>query len=516
MAADKFSSLIEAMGYEPPAKGVKEIWHLTAVGFGIRIAAPTKSGVVRRTYLARFDELQPDGSYKNTKPPLGLVEDIGSGDEVLTYEAAERKARELVEAAKRRKAGGTVRLTVAAAWELLREELRSPASLDAPTYADKIEGIYERFLSHLGPRYLDQLTEGFWRQFATQLRGGTLRVGTDEDGKPILRQAKSASYATAVFNAGARLYHIAHAHQGIEGKQKGWDPTRDGVTRIEAANERDGHVHFEHLAAAWHATEQLISPWWRDLWRVYLLTGLRDRLVMDMRWDQLDLDKGVYYIEQLQQGTKRRRSKLSEKERAIPIEMPLSAYVTELLRKRKRFAPTGNPWVWYSPEVIATPKKPEKERPPGSKAKREPAQRLTDPRASWKRLTPVIGYWVYKHDLRRTYASIGATVDCTSVLALSLLLLHSSKTISKALAVPAITVKYIKAQQHSMRQTTERISNAVLELVGERETTTLTASLKEYLELPKHIEAELELELKMAGVEPVYVGSEDSADYELT
>jgi integrase len=509
-----FKSLIEAMGFEPPAKGVKEIWHHTAVGFGIRIAAPTKTGKVRRTYLARLDVLQPDGSYKNEKPPLGLVTDIGSGDEVLDYKVAEKKASELVEKAKRRKAGGTVRLTVATAWELLHEELRSPASLDAPTYADKIEGIYDRFLSHLAPRYLDQLTEGFWRQFATQLRGGTLRVGTEPNGTPILRQAKSASYALAVFNAAARLYHIAHAHQGIEGKEKTWDPTRDGASRIEVANERDGHVHFEHLAVAWHATEQLISPWWRDLWRVYLLTGLRDRLVMDMRWDRLDLENGTYFIEPLQQGTKRRRSKLSLKERDIPIEMPLSTYVTELLRKRKRFAPDGNPWVWYSPEVIATPKKSEAERPPGSKEKRKPAQRLTDPRASWKKLTPIMGYWVYKHDLRRTYASIGATVDSTSVLALSLLLLHSSKTISKALAVPAITVKYIKAQQHSMRQTTERISNAVLELVGERETTNLTASLKEFLALPGHIEAALEFEEKTTGNELVYEGGDDSGDYE--
>lgn len=512
--ADKFASLIEAMGYEPPAKGVKEIWHQTAVGFGIRIAAPTKSGTVRRTYLARFDVLQPDGSYKNEKPPLGLVADIGTGDEVLSYEAAERRARELVEAAKRRKAGGTVRLTVAAAWELLHEELRSPASLDSPTYADKIDGIYERFLSHLAPRYLDQLTEGFWRQFATQLRAGSLRVGTEADGSPILRQAKSASYALAVLNAGSRLYHLAHAHQGIEGKDKDWDPTREGAKRVEAANERDGHVHFEHLAAAWHATEQLISPWWRDLWRVYLLTGLRDRLVMDMRWERLDLDKGIYFIEQLQQGTKRRRSKLSEKERATFIEMPLSTHVTELLRKRKRFAPADNPWVWYSPEVIATAPRPEKERPPGTKAKRPPASRLTDPRASWKRLTPVIGYWVYKHDLRRTFASIGATVDSTSVLALSLLLMHSGKTISKALAVPAITVKYIKAQQHSMRLTTERISNAVLELVGERETTSLTQALKEYLDVPNFITAELDREEKVSGGEPVYEGGDDSADYE--
>jgi len=523
---EKFASLVEIMGIEPPERGVKERWHVSVVGFGVRVAAPRKSdGMVRRTWIARCDELQPDGSYKDAKPTLGLVKDICNGDTVLSYDQAEKKARELVEQSKRRKAGGSVRLTVAAAWDLLREELASPASLDAPTYKQKIESIYTNFLAHLGAKFLDQMHEGTWRKFGTQLRAGTLRVGDDTAGKPIYRHAKSASYTTAILNVASRLYATAHVHQGIEDKAKDWDPTRDFVnTAIEAPNERDGHVHFEHLAQAWLATDQLIPPWWRDLWRVYLLTGLRDRLVMDMQWNRLDLDKGIYYIMPLQQGTKRRRRNLSQKERLVPLEMPLSTYVVDLLKRRKALAPKDNPWVWYSPEQIAAPAKaltPKQQEQRAKKAPRPPAERLTDPRASWKRLTPVIGYWVYKHDLRRTYASLGATLDSGNVLALSLLLLHSSKTISKALQVPAITVKYIKAQQFMMRQTTERITQGVLELVGERPRTALTDSLKEYLELPEHVARELRREDNQgAGELPaendgLYEGGENSDDYEL-
>jgi integrase len=227
-----------------------------------------------------------------------------------------------------------------------------------------------------------------------------------------------------------------------------------------------------------------MAPWWRDLWRVYLLSGLRDKLVMNMKFSQIDFERGLYLIEPLAPGAKRRRKKLSQDERRKPIEMPLSSYVLGILKKRLQFAPKGDAgdWVWYSTETV--------------RRKSTDMPRLTDPRASWQRITPVIGYWVYKHDLRRTFASVAATADPSAVLALSLLLLHSSKTVSKALGVPQITVDYIKGQQRSMRALTEKVSRAVLEMVGELPPTELTAGLREYLELPPPVEQLLQLEEK--------------------
>lgn len=111
-------------------------------------------------------------------------------------------------------------------------------------------------------------------------------------------------------------------------------------------------------------------------------------------------------------------------------------------------------------------------------------------------MTPVIGYWCYKHDLRRTFASLAATIDPASVLALSLLLLHSSKTVSKALGVPQITVEYIKGQQRAMRALTEKVSRAVLELAGELPPSELTAGIREYVDLPAQIDQLLNLEEK--------------------
>lgn len=520
---EQFSSLIEVMGIEPPEKGVKERWHVSVVGFGVRIAAPTKAGKVRRSYIARCEVLKPDGTYKDDKPTLGLVVDIGTGDLVLSYKDAENKARDQVEAAKRRKAGGTVRLTMGDTWALLDKELAT-GQHDSPTYVLKIRSIYDRFLSHLAKRYLDELYEGFWSTYLAELRAGTLRVGTDDAGKPVLRHAKSASYALAIFNVIGRLYGVGHDHRGIEGQADTWDPTRKAVKKIEEPDEREGIVKFEDLAKAWHAVDQLVSPWWRDLWRTYLLSGLRDMLVMEMRWERLDLDKGIYLISPLQQGAKRRRGKLTAKDRDTFIEMPLSSYVCTMLKRRKQFAPQGNPWVWYSPEAIEappkklTPKQQEAEaaRIAAGKEKRKPAERLTDPRASWKRLIPVLNYWVYKHDLRRTYASLGATIDKTSTLALSLLLLHSNKTVADALKTPVITVKYIKAQQYAMKMTTERITQGVLELVGEKPRTELTASLSEYLELPFHISDELEREERMVEVVgPVFEEGESANEYEM-
>jgi integrase len=300
----------------------------------------------------------------------------------------------------------------------------------------------------------------------------------------VLRKAGSVNYALGILNTASRLYKVAHEYRGIEGEDKGWDPTRAATVKMEAPNTRENFLRLEDLRKAWAATDQLMSPWWRDLWRVYLLTGLRDRLVMDMRFDQIDFERGLYLIEPLARGAKRRRKKLSQEERRKPIEMPLSSYVLSILKKRQEFAPKGvaGEWVWYSTET--------------TRRKTKDLPRLTDPRSSWQRITPVIGYWCYKHDLRRTFASLGATVDPAAVLALSLLMMHSSKTVAKALGVPQITVDYIKGQQRAMRALTEKVSRAVLELVGETPATELTAGIREYLPLPEEIDRFLTLEEK--------------------
>jgi integrase len=482
-------TMVDIMGLPPPTtKPADDFPHVSQQGFFVRVGKQRSDGVVRRSYIVRVDVLQPDGSFKNGKVTLGLVEDYGTGDKVLTLRLAEEAARKAVEDSKRLKAGDSVRMTVGDAYAKLRESLDSPTTTDSPDYRDKMTGVYERFLSHLAPRYLDSLKEGFWIDFQARLREGKLQVGTQkgDDGKdvPVLRKAGSVSYTLGILNTAARLYKIGHEYRGIEGEDKGWDPTRAGTEKLEAPNERETFIKFEDLPRAWAATDQLMSPWWRDMWRVYLLTGLRDKLVMDMRFDQIDFERGVYLIEPLARGAKRRRKKLSQDERKRPIEMPLSSYVLGILKKRQQFAPKGEAgeWVWYSTET--------------TRRKTKDLPRLTDPRASWQRITPVIGYWCYKHDLRRTFASLAATVDPASVLALSLLMLHSSKTVSKALGVPQITVEYIKGQQRAMRALTEKVSRAVLELVGELPPTELTANIREYEQLPESVDRLLALEEK--------------------
>lgn len=473
---EPFGSFGDIMGMPPPEnKPAVEVWHKTQAGFGVRIMKARADGKVRRAYISRIPVLQPNGKYKEEKPVLGLVAEIGTGDAMLTYREAEATAMRLFRDAKIRKAGGTVRMTVGQAYEKLQASLTSGFSTDSPDYGEKMTKVYERFLRHLEERNLDELKAGFWIDFLTALRNGTLEV--PGRGK---RRAPSANYAMSVLNTAGRLYRIAHEYQGIEGEQPGWDPTRVAFSKIEAPNKRETFVKLEDLSKAWHATDQLMSPWWRDLWRIYLLTGLRDRLVMDMKWSQIDFDRNVYLIDPLQQGTKRRRKKMSQVERAKPIEMPLSSYVMNILRRRKAHAPKGADNVWYSIETV---RRKEGEKP-----------LLSDPRSAWKRLTPIIGYWVYKHDLRRTFASIGATVAPSAVISLSLLLLHSNKSAATALGVPQITVDYVKGQQRGMRALTEQITQAVLEVVGEAPRTALTAHLDDYAELPESVSSLLSIE----------------------
>lgn len=483
-----FRTYGDVMGIEPPTtKAAIDVWHEVLTGFGVRIGKRRADGKVRRSYISRIEVVGPDGKEKEERPVLGLVQDIGTGDKVISFKDAEAEARKIVAENKLRRAGGTIRMTLNDAYEKLCSSLDSKHSADSPAYGQKMRSNYDRFLAHLGNRYLDELQDGFWIDYLDQLRGGTLCVGVEvaKDGKeqPALRKAGPVTYATGILNTASRLYRLAHDYGGISGQAAGWDPTRKAVGKMEIPNERETFVELKHLRNAWIATDQLMSPWWRDLWRVYLLTGLRDRLVMDMRWEQIDFERGLYLIDPLQRGTKRQRKKLSQIDREKMIEMPLSRYVMGILKRRKMFAPSGpeGEYVWYSYQTAR-------------RKKTADLPLLTDPRSSWKRLTPVIGYWCYKHDLRRTFSSVAATVAPTGVLALSLLLLHSSKTVSKALGIPTITVKYIKEQQRNMRAVTEKVSQAVLEMVGEAPVTALTQHLDEYENLPDYIDHALMME----------------------
>lgn len=470
----------------PTAKAAIEVWHSTLPGFGVRIGrARASDGKVRRTYIGRIDVLQPDGSAKNDKPIIGLAHDIGTGDRVVTYKEASNEAARILRDAKLLRAGGSIHMTVAKAFEKLGEELSSSISQDSAMYATKIRGTYNRLLSHLGSRYLDELKEGFWLDYVRQLREGKLDVGTDTstDGgsAPTTRKAGTASYAISVLNIASRLYKKGHEYRGIQDEPRGWDPTRLAVAKIEKPNTRETYLEFRDIPKSWAATDQLMAPCWRDMFRVYLLTGLRDTLVLDMRFSQIDFERGLYLINPLQRGTKRRRRAMSQNDRVKPIEMPLSSYVLDIIRRRKVFAPSGElgDFVWYSTEQ------------PKVRLAAGRAGRLVDPRTAWKRMEASIGYRVSKSDLRRTFASLGAAVDPSGILSLSLLLLHSSRGIAMRLGVPAITVEYIKGQQATMRATAERVTQAVLELVGERPKTALTDCLRDYVPLPPTIELAL-------------------------
>jgi len=294
-----FRSKVDIFGIPAPTtKPALEVWHETQFGFGVRIGKARKDGVIRRTYISRVPRLQPDGSYKDEKPALGLVEDIGTGDAVLSYKDAELEAMRLVRDAKLLKGGGTVRMTVGQAYEKLDARLASAQSTDSPAYGDKLRRVYERFLAHLSKRHLDELKEGFWIDYLAHVRDGALDVGaeTDDSGteKRVLRKASSANYAIGILNAASRLYKLAHEYRGIEGEDKDWDPTRAAAKKIEEPNARETYLLLKDVAKAWQATDQVMPPWWRDLWRVYLLTGLRDKLVMDMRFEQIDFNRGLY------------------------------------------------------------------------------------------------------------------------------------------------------------------------------------------------------------------------------
>lgn len=194
-----------------------------------------------------------------------------------------------------------------------------------------------------------------------------------------------------------------------------------------------------------------MSPSWRDMFRLYVLTGLRRSLMAELQFSEVDFQGSALLISPHKKGTKRRGAKTPAN--AAPIRIPLSATALRILQARLEFAPDSQGPVWYAPK------------PTRGKTRKEAV--LSDPRAAWTTIESDIDTHFTPSDLRRTFATIGAAA-ATDVFGVALLMLHSAKGLAQAAQVPGITVQYMETEeaQERMRKATAEIEAKVLELAS--------------------------------------------------
>jgi integrase len=442
--------------YSETKKPYAHYTHATQAGFYVRVSKPNTQGKIARHYFHRYKAPDADGVLATVWKKLGLVEAVNKGDEPLKYEEAMRMVLE-----KRRSlqededAGVSTRLTVAGAWAFYASEKFKSKEVTK----EKDEQQYNRYLGHLADRFLDELDSKFWTTFVSQLREGTLVVGQSErkDGRglePTMLGPLRDATLTGVLNTASTLYDIGNKYSGIHGALKDKNPAKEAKSLLGKPNKRRSRIPLRLLGKAWRASEQLISPWWRDLFRVYLLTGMRYSLLISMKFSEIDFVNGIYVVDPRKRGTKRKAENITDE--TPMIWLPLSKFVLALIKARREFAPDRDGLVWFTPKPTR-----------GRRTKKETAA-VSDPRGAWSLIEWAIGGLHFTpHDLRRTFAAAGV-MSRADMFSVSMLMLHTGDELAKAAHVPSITIEYIDTQEavERQREAAEVITAYVLKLAS--------------------------------------------------
>lgn len=455
-----FTTLADALALPPPGvnRDSHDIKHSTQAGFYVRVMKPDRQGRIRRKWVCRYDVYTPDGSggltKTNKKEAFANVAALDDDEiatpleDALAYVLQKRKSlrNERTDGSK------SSRLTVGKAMEAYPIE---KAANRSRTLA-KDMATMERYFSHLKDRFLDELDYQFWARFVAELRAGKLQVGWRQEGgkrTPIVYGPLKNATLIGVLNAASSLYDIGHRYKGLQGMDRDENPAKLAKALVGRARKKKHLVQLEDLGKAWLAADVLVSPHWRALFKVCVLTGLRRSLVWSMRFDEIDFKEGLYRINPLKEGTKQRGHDFGEE--SEPLVLPLSKAVLSILRERRLFAPDKDGPIWYAPGKNA--------------GRRRMNAVLGDQRSAWSIISEhSTGYSFGPQDLRRTFATLGSVAVKGDLFAVALLMMHSSTTLARTVGLPEITVRYINtpSARAQMREAAEKISSFVDDLVA--------------------------------------------------
>lgn len=161
----------------------------------------------------------------------------------------------------------------------------------------------------------------------------------------------------------------------------------------------------------------------RDFLLMALFTGMRRGELMRLRWENVDLSARTLHLPTTKNGD--------------PLNLPLSAFLSDLLTERKKQA-GKSPWVFPGP---------------GKEG------HLVETKKFLLRVSTGSGVSFTLHDLRRTFITIAESLD-VPYYALKRLLNHRANG--------DVTGGYIVVNAERLRGPVERVAARILELVGKR------------------------------------------------
>jgi integrase len=229
-----------------------------------------------------------------------------------------------------------------------------------------MQEAYERFLTlkNRRPRTLESY-ETIWR----------LHIPAVLKRKPVANvtaaDIQSAVRAASKHHRTANLIVVLIG--AIMAKSGRWadNPARE-VSR-HAEHPRTRRLTTDELTRLWAAAGN--DPEWRDFFRLLILTGARRAAFQAMRWQDLNLDAGVWLVPVDWSKNKRE------------LAVPLSAEAVQILRARRTNSVGKSPWVF--PTADST------------------TGHVVNPVKAWKRLLEAAGVQEHAslHDIRRTLGS---------------------------------------------------------------------------------------------------------------
>lgn len=162
----------------------------------------------------------------------------------------------------------------------------------------------------------------------------------------------------------SKMFNIAIKHEWVE-----YNPVT-GTNRPQIAS-RERYLRPDEIQRFFDAIEKLQRETTRDFLKLAVYTGARRSNLCEMRWEELDLNRGVWTIP---------REKFKGKRQHV---VPLIPQALEILQRRKQNAVAGVPWVFDRP---------------GSKT-----GHITEPKSAMERVRELSGIDDLRfHDLRRT------------------------------------------------------------------------------------------------------------------
>jgi integrase len=101
--------------------------------------------------------------------------------------------------------------------------------------------------------------------------------------------------------------------------------------------------------AAWWAESEKLTPQRRDLHRAFLLTGARRSSILQVRREDVDLEKRVLTFRHMKTGDQ--------------MMFPMGEFLTAMLTARlEADAPLNNPWLWPSTSGVRHTTEPKQQR----------------------------------------------------------------------------------------------------------------------------------------------------------